>query len=40
MEAAASETGYADYMKKFVTGPEDQEEYMRRVQNQDWSSIQ
>ena len=40
MEAAASEAGFADYMKKFVTGPEDQEEYMRRVQNQDWSSIQ
>jgi glutaconate CoA-transferase subunit A len=40
MAAASSEAGFADYMKKFVTGPEDQEEYMRRVQNQDWSSIQ
>lgn len=40
MSAASSEAGFADYMKKFVTGPEDQEEYMRCVQNQDWSSIQ
>ncbi|HST03612.1 MAG TPA: CoA-transferase [Chloroflexia bacterium] len=40
MEAASSDEGFADYMKRFVFGPEDQEEYMRRVQNQDWSSIQ
>lgn len=39
IKAAATEEGFADYMKRFVLGPEDQEEYMRRVQNQDWSSI-
>jgi glutaconate CoA-transferase subunit A len=40
LDAASTEVGFAEYMKKFVTGPEDQEEYMRRVQNQDWRSIQ
>lgn len=40
IEAASTEAGFNDYMKRFVFGPEDQEEYMRRVQNQDWSSIQ
>ncbi len=40
MQAASTEEGFASYMKQYVTGPEDQEEYMRRVQNQDWSSIQ
>jgi glutaconate CoA-transferase, subunit A len=40
LEAAATEEGFADYMQRFVYGPEDQDEYMRRVQNQDWSSIQ
>ncbi|MEO8286443.1 MAG: CoA-transferase [Chloroflexota bacterium] len=40
IEAASTEAGFADYVKRFVSGPEDQEEYMRRVQNQDWSSIQ
>lgn len=40
MQAASTEEGFASYMKQYVTGPDDQEEYMRRVQNQDWSSIQ
>lgn len=40
LKAAASEEGFEEYMKKFVRDPEDQEEYMRRVQNQDWSSIE
>jgi len=40
LKAAATEEGFAEYMKQYVLGPEDQEEYMRRVQNQDWSSIQ
>jgi glutaconate CoA-transferase subunit A len=40
LQAAATEEGFAQYMKQYVLEPEDQEEYMRRVQNQDWSSIQ
>jgi glutaconate CoA-transferase subunit A len=40
LQAAATEEGFADYMKQYVLGPDDQEEYMRRVQQQDWSSIQ
>ncbi|HVF99704.1 MAG TPA: CoA-transferase [Chloroflexia bacterium] len=39
LQAAATEEGFKGYLKQYVTGPEDQEEYMRRVQNQDWSSI-
>jgi glutaconate CoA-transferase subunit A len=40
LQAAATQEGFAGYMKQYVLGPGDQEEYMRRVQNQDWSSIQ
>jgi glutaconate CoA-transferase subunit A len=39
MEAAATEEGFAEYMQRFVYGPEDQEDYMRRVQNQDWGAL-
>src|SRR5688572_19588905 len=39
MEAAATVDGMHDYMQTYVYGPEDQEEYMRRVQNQDWGAI-
>lgn len=40
LQAAATEEGFAQYLKQYVLEPDDQEEYMRRVQNQDWSSIQ
>jgi glutaconate CoA-transferase subunit A len=40
IQAAATEYGFEQYMKQYVFGPDDQEEYMRRVQNQDWSSVQ
>jgi glutaconate CoA-transferase, subunit A len=40
IKAAATEEGFQEYMQRFVYGPEDQEEYMRRVQNQDWGAIQ
>ena len=40
LQAAATEDGFAQYLQQYVYGPEDQEEYMRRVQNQDWSSVQ
>src|SRR3954447_7705706 len=36
LKAATTEQGFADYMRTYVTGPDDQEEYMRRVQNQEW----
>ncbi|MFL5735519.1 MAG: CoA transferase subunit A [Chloroflexia bacterium] len=39
LKAAATEEGFADYLRDYVLGPEDQEEYMRRVQNQDWGAI-
>jgi len=39
LKAASSEEGFAGYMRDYVRGPEDQEEYMRRVQNQDWGAI-
>jgi glutaconate CoA-transferase subunit A len=40
LKAADTEEGFQDYLQKFVLQPEDQEEYMRRVQNQDWSGVQ
>jgi len=40
LKAAATEEGFADYIKHYVLEPDDQEEYMRRVQQQDWSEIQ
>lgn len=39
LKAAATDSGFQGYMKQYVFGPDDQEEYMRRVQNQDWSEI-
>ncbi len=39
LRASASEQGFADYMRQYVMEPDSQEEYMRRVQNQDWSVI-
>ena len=39
LRAAASEQGFAQYLQQYVMEPDSQEEYMRRVQNQDWSSI-
>ncbi|HET9496403.1 MAG TPA: CoA-transferase [Chloroflexia bacterium] len=40
LKAAATEEGFAEYMRHFVTQAESQEEYMRRVQNQDWGAVQ
>jgi glutaconate CoA-transferase subunit A len=40
LQAAVTQEGFSEYLKQYVLGPDDQEEYMRRVQNQDWSSIQ
>ncbi len=39
LKASQTEEGFNSYMRDYVLGPDDQEEYMRRVQNQDWSSI-
>jgi glutaconate CoA-transferase subunit A len=40
IQAANSEQGFNGYLDTYVYGPAgDHEEYMRRVQNQDWSSI-
>lgn len=39
IEAAATEEGFTSYMKEFVYGPEDPEDYMRQVQNQDWGAL-
>ena len=40
LQAANTEAGFNEYLKTYVLEPDSQEEYMRRVQNQDWSSIQ
>lgn len=40
LKAAATEEGFNDYLQSYVMQPEDQEEYMRRVQNQDWGAIE
>jgi glutaconate CoA-transferase, subunit A len=39
LEAASSAERFDEYLRTYVLEPEDQDEYMRRVQNQDWSSI-
>jgi glutaconate CoA-transferase subunit A len=39
LKAANSEAGFQEYLKSYVTEPDRQEEYMRRVQNQDWSAL-
>jgi hypothetical protein len=39
IEAASTEEGFARYMKDFVYGPDDPEDYMRQVQNQDWGAL-
>jgi glutaconate CoA-transferase, subunit A len=40
LKAAATVEGFAGYLRDYVLDPEDQDEYMRRVQNQDWGAIQ
>jgi glutaconate CoA-transferase subunit A len=40
LKAASTDEGFAEYMRHFVLGAESQEEYMRRVQNQDWGAVQ
>lgn len=39
LRAASSEQGFTQYLQDYVLEPSSQEEYMRRVQNQDWSAI-
>ena len=39
LQAAATEEGFEQYLRQYVIEPDSQEEYMRRVQNQDWSAI-
>ncbi len=39
LQAASTVEGFENYLAQYVLGPEDQEEYMRRVQNQDWGAI-
>jgi glutaconate CoA-transferase subunit A len=39
LQAAATEEGFTQYLRQYVIEPDSQEEYMRRVQNQDWSAI-
>ncbi len=36
LKAAATQEGFEDYLRTYVLNIEDQEEYMRRVQNQEW----
>ncbi len=36
IDSASTEEGFADYLQRFVMDPLDQEDYMRKVQNQDW----
>jgi glutaconate CoA-transferase, subunit A len=40
LKAASTEEGFAEYLRQFVLQPDSQEEYMRRVQNQDWGAVQ
>jgi glutaconate CoA-transferase subunit A len=40
LKAAATPEGFHDYLRHFVLQPDSQEEYMRRVQTQDWSAVQ
>ncbi|MEO6457380.1 MAG: CoA-transferase [Chloroflexia bacterium] len=39
LQAAATEEGFRSYLDEYVLQPVDQEDYMRRVQNQDWGAI-
>lgn len=39
LQAAETREGFEQYLAEYVLQPEDQEEYMRRVQNQDWGAI-
>lgn len=39
LQAAETSEGFEQYMAEYVLQPEDQEEYMRRVQNQDWGAM-
>jgi glutaconate CoA-transferase subunit A len=39
LKAANSEDGFREYLNSYVLQPDSQEEYMRRVQNQDWSAL-
>ncbi len=39
LQAAESSEGFEQYLAEYVLQPEDQEEYMRRVQNQDWGAM-
>ncbi len=40
MKAAATHDGFQDYLRRFVLEPQDQEDYMRRVQQEDWSAVE
>lgn len=39
LQAASTEEGFKEYLRNYVLEPRSQEEYMSRVQNQDWSAI-
>ncbi len=39
LQAASTEAGFKSYLDEYVMQPVDQEDYMRRVQNQDWGAI-
>lgn len=39
LQAAETSEGFEQYLAEYVLQPEDQEEYMRRVQNQDWGAM-
>jgi glutaconate CoA-transferase subunit A len=39
LQAAETREGFEQYLAEYVLQPEDQEEYMRRVQNQDWGAM-
>ena len=40
LKAAATQEGFDEYLRQFVLQPDTQEDYMRRVQNQDWGAVQ
>ncbi|MDQ5826939.1 MAG: hypothetical protein M3441_22430 [Chloroflexota bacterium] len=39
LQAAETREGFEQYIAQYVLQPDDQEEYMRRVQNQDWGAM-
>jgi glutaconate CoA-transferase subunit A len=39
LQAAETREGFEQYLAEYVLQPDDQEEYMRRVQNQDWVAM-